>query len=124
MFDEYDADGNYVGGDESPGPTFVYDTLGSRNAVLFKVPGDTVVTTPGGTIYYTTLAAVLLQATFTSFDQPIAYEVRADRLGAIPEPGTWSLMIAGFGLAGAALRARRATRSGPSLPPPATRLTS
>ena len=26
-----------------------------------------------------------------------------------PEPGTWSLMIAGFGLAGAALRRRRAT---------------
>ncbi|PZQ42179.1 MAG: hypothetical protein DI570_29865, partial [Phenylobacterium zucineum] len=28
--------------------------------------------------------------------------------GAIPEPGTWALMIAGFGLAGAALRRRRA----------------
>ena len=28
--------------------------------------------------------------------------------GAVPEPGAWALMIAGFGLAGAALRKRRA----------------
>ena len=28
--------------------------------------------------------------------------------GAVPEPGTWALMIGGFGLAGAALRRRRA----------------
>jgi microcystin-dependent protein len=27
---------------------------------------------------------------------------------AVPEPGTWALMIGGFGLAGAALRRRRA----------------
>ncbi len=30
-------------------------------------------------------------------------------VGAVPEPGTWSLMIAGFGLLGTALRRRRAT---------------
>jgi hypothetical protein len=30
-------------------------------------------------------------------------------LAAIPEPGTWVLTIAGFGLIGAALRRRRAT---------------
>lgn len=30
------------------------------------------------------------------------------RMNAVPEPGTWALMIAGFGLAGAALRHRKA----------------
>lgn len=30
------------------------------------------------------------------------------QMKAVPEPGTWALMIAGFGLAGAALRRRRA----------------
>ena len=29
--------------------------------------------------------------------------------GAVPEPGAWALMLAGFGLAGSALRARRRT---------------
>lgn len=32
------------------------------------------------------------------------------RFDAIPEPGTWSIMIAGFALAGAALRSRRPMR--------------
>jgi hypothetical protein len=35
-------------------------------------------------------------------------QMRADF---VPEPGTWALMIAGFGLAGAALRRRAAGRA-------------
>ena len=35
------------------------------------------------------------------------YDFSITRLGAIPEPGTWSLLITGFGLTGAALRRRR-----------------
>jgi hypothetical protein len=34
----------------------------------------------------------------------IAFDIRS--MTAVPEPGTWALMIAGFGLAGAALRRR------------------
>ncbi|WP_448581767.1 PEPxxWA-CTERM sorting domain-containing protein [Thermaurantiacus sp.] len=36
-------------------------------------------------------------------------------LGIIPEPGTWAMMIAGFGLVGASLRRRRAVDSAPAL---------
>ena len=36
-------------------------------------------------------------------------------LGVIPEPGTWAMMIAGFGLVGASLRRRRAVDRTPAL---------
>jgi hypothetical protein len=38
-----------------------------------------------------------------SFD----YSITVSRVGAIPEPGTWALLILGFGLSGAVLRANR-----------------
>jgi hypothetical protein len=37
-----------------------------------------------------------------------AHNIVVSQTGAVPEPMTWALMIAGFGLAGAALRRRRA----------------
>jgi hypothetical protein len=47
-------------------------------------------------------------STTTRFDQPGVWTVttRADP-AAVPEPAAWALMIAGFGLAGTALRRRR-----------------
>ena len=36
-----------------------------------------------------------------------AIEVQVLREAAVPEPASWALMIAGFGLTGAALRRRR-----------------
>ena len=40
----------------------------------------------------------------------IRFDVRAiDSGSAVPEPATWAMMIAGFGLAGAGLRRRRAS---------------
>lgn len=39
--------------------------------------------------------------------------VSVERTGAVPEPATWALMLAGFGVAGAALR-RRGLRSRPA----------
>ena len=40
--------------------------------------------------------------------QFVTATIRAESTGAVPEPATWALMISGFGLAGAALRRRRA----------------
>jgi hypothetical protein len=36
-----------------------------------------------------------------------AYIVAGDQTGGVPEPGTWALMILGFGGAGASLRIKR-----------------
>jgi hypothetical protein len=44
---------------------------------------------------------------FTSTQNSFEFDNIA--VAAIPEPGTWALMISGFGLMGAALRRRRAT---------------
>ncbi len=41
-------------------------------------------------------------------DATIAVSAIGGRGGAVPEPATWAMMIAGFGLAGATLRRRRA----------------
>lgn len=50
---------------------------------------------------YNIVANATESVTFTIYDaDPTS--------GAIPEPGTWALLIAGFGLTGAALRRRRA----------------
>ena len=50
---------------------------------------------------------------FNSFDTCCAGGIYLDNVsvttsGAVPEPATWAMMIAGFGLAGSALRRRRA----------------
>lgn len=41
--------------------------------------------------------------------------ITAERVGAIPEPGAWALIILGFAAAGAALRKRRAREASPDL---------
>jgi hypothetical protein len=43
----------------------------------------------------------------TMLDVYITVDFNGDSLAAIPEPESWTLLIAGFGLAGAALRCRR-----------------
>ena len=51
---------------------------------------------------------------FTEVDNQLFYNVGLDNLsvndvaGTVPEPATWAMMIGGFGLAGAALRRRKA----------------
>ena len=38
------------------------------------------------------------------------YSLVSGSVAAVPEPATWAMMIAGFGLAGAAMRRRRAAK--------------
>jgi len=47
----------------------------------------------------------------TGFDNIAVGDPRTPRDTSIPEPAAWSLMIAGFGLAGASLRRRRAAQA-------------
>jgi hypothetical protein len=55
-----------------------------------------------------TINSAILQVYNTT--DGVAYNAHWDNLssGAVPEPATWAMMIAGFGLAGASLRRRRA----------------
>jgi hypothetical protein len=55
-----------------------------------------------------TINSTILQVYNTT--DGVSYDAHWDNLtsGAVPEPATWAMMITGFGLAGAALRRRRA----------------
>ena len=55
-----------------------------------------------------TINSAILQVYNTT--EGVSYKAHWDNLvgGAVPEPATWAMMIAGFGLAGVALRRRRA----------------
>ncbi|MFN9848492.1 MAG: PEPxxWA-CTERM sorting domain-containing protein [Alphaproteobacteria bacterium] len=68
------------------GPLLSYGGSVTNGSNAFSAP---TVATPGFDVGY--------------FGANFTYDV-----GAIPEPGTWALMIGGFGLAGAMLRRRRA----------------
>ena len=62
---------------------------------------DTINTNYGDTAYDTGLAFTGIQLDGTIIDPP----------GGVPEPATWAMFIAGFGLVGAAARRRRADRA-------------
>lgn len=74
----------------------------------------TVASLPGyvATGGLTTLSFVVKSSTNFGNNDPIIDRVIFERTGsgvaAIPEPGTWALMLGGFGLLGGALRRRRA----------------
>lgn len=54
------------------------------------------------------VGAFSLQAdSFDDFARALRLKLRREVTGNVPEPGTWAMMIAGFGLVGAGLRRRR-----------------
>jgi hypothetical protein len=74
-----------------------YDALGNFGPAAVAVSGSQ--TGPGLFAYATNAGpAYFIRVNIDSFEAVLS------PAGGVPEPGSWSLMIAGFGLAGAALR--------------------
>lgn len=88
---------NLVGGDTQ---VFEGDEIWGGNGVLGN--GDR---TKGFRIYYDFNGAKVSSITFQSTSNAFEFDGLA---GVVPEPGTWALMIMGFGGAGAMIRRRRA----------------
>jgi hypothetical protein len=77
------------------------------NAIWGGNPGDPQGDrTLGFRVYYDFHGAKVSSIDFYSENHAFEYDGLAGTL-AVPEPGTWSLMIGGFGMAGAMLRRRR-----------------
>jgi hypothetical protein len=114
------ADGIHYGGNDVP--TFRdHAFTGTAFSAILKVQRPyRLVTHWGGDIgdveergfYY--LEAVYGDFYFAS-PGPVRLDYAFDRISAVPEPSSWAILIAGFGLAGWSLRRRR-TR--PALPQP------
>jgi hypothetical protein len=107
VFDEYDADGNYVGGDEHP---YMYASITRQRALgqaILKVPRP--FETPGfdgGTVFNYFLGATALDVVSPA---QYSFSFSLDRIGDVPEPATWLQLLTGFGLVGGWLRWRRAS---------------
>ncbi|MDB5680339.1 MAG: conserved rane protein of unknown function [Sphingomonas bacterium] len=66
---------------------------------------------PGATGFTGPLAAGTYSLWLQDSDQPVSYRFNL-QTAAVPEPATWTMMIAGFGLLGGAMRRRQATPLG------------
>ena len=74
---------------------------GTKVAEDYKVSTGGFYLNPGDTSAYVTDWAIGSQ--YTNY----AFKITDSQPGAVPEPATWAMLIAGFGLIGAAMRRRR-----------------
>jgi len=74
---------------------------------------DNCATSPssGGCAVYNNHMSVFGDFTVQS-SSPVNYSLKISQLHAVPEPASWMMMIAGFGLAGTAMRRRRPYATG------------
>ena len=86
----------------------VFTGIGAGVDTLFAVgTGGTFVAPAGATAFYLGFAdAFAFQGTSGYYADNVGQFTAS--ISAVPEPATWLLLIAGFGMAGASLRARRA----------------
>jgi hypothetical protein len=95
---------------------FFTGAVAGENLANFSVDGST----PGQWVHYAGVANITTAGDYTTTFQfnsgprpagdvviDRVYIVAGDQTGVVPEPGTWALMILGFGGAGAALRRSR-----------------
>jgi len=94
------AFGAYFTGAQFSGLTLTFDD-GAAQSV--GVPGFFGADYVG----FTDVGRQIRQVTFTSRGDFMSIDDVSFTLSAAPEPATWALMISGFGMAGASLRARR-----------------
>jgi hypothetical protein len=95
-------------------------TLGQQSSFLFAAGGNPLVslTNPTGFQFTPfsgtfTASSTETEIAFTARHDPGAFRldaisVNGARVGAVPEPATWAMMIGGFGTVGTALRRRKA----------------
>lgn len=109
IYDIYDLSGNVLtaGFITSAGSStgIAYD---GANFVVSNVFGSSVSYFSGTTgTFLNTVNLTGGGGGFLIEDLSVDYSVRPDTGGAVPEPATWAMMIAGFGIAGMSLRSRR-----------------
>jgi hypothetical protein len=109
----------YTGENGNPGQTTVMDVLIGGMLTSFSIVSDNTgglqkaftatflnYTATGAS---TTIAFTIKSSTNRGANDPVIDRVvfEAANAGAVPEPASWAMMIAGFGLAGVALRRRQ-----------------
>ncbi len=101
--------GNFPGSDDNR-VTIVFVASNSGGGLLIDVPISFYVTGPqlfsGTTARPTFHTGTFLLADFSDGPEDNTLVI-SEANAAIPEPATWAMMIAGFGLIGSALRRRR-----------------
>ena len=89
-------------------------TLSIGSTLLDSITGAGAANTVWGArhVEFTTAGGALTFAAIGTSDSLGGYleDITISSVASVPEPASWALMIGGFGLTGAALRRRRATR--------------
>jgi hypothetical protein len=86
----------------------IFDTSGALlETKVFSTNGDTNTVTPGYWGFHRSAANIGRLTLSNGYIGARDFSTTTDLLAAVPEPASWALMIAGFGLVGSAMRRRK-----------------